>query len=98
MRAAWEEGLAAVERIIATAEQRRVEQMIHIAVLLAEEGDAAETQEELRRTERLLKIMRTQRSLLIGAHSGPRSEGWSVDPAIAAAAQSGPPAPDFAPL
>lgn len=62
-----EDGLGALNRIINQAEERRVEQMIHIAVLLAEEGDSAETQAELARTERLLRIMRTQRTLLIRA-------------------------------
>ena len=63
-----EDGLGALDRIIAGAEERRVEQMIHIAVLLADEGDPTETQAELARTERLLRIMRTQRTLLIRAH------------------------------
>lgn len=62
-----EDGLGALDRIIAGAERRRVEQMIHIAVLLADEGDVTETQAELARTERLLRIMRTQRTLLIRA-------------------------------
>lgn len=63
-----EDGLGALGRIIARAEERRVEQMIHIAVLLADEGDPIETQAELARTERLLRIMRTRRTLLIPAY------------------------------
>lgn len=63
-----EDGLGALNRIIAGAEERRVEQMIHIAVLLADEGDPTETRAELARTERLLRIMRTQRTLLIRTH------------------------------
>lgn len=69
MTAAWDEGLGAVERIIATAEARRIEQMLRIAVHLAEDRDAADVEAELGRTERLLKIMRGQRTLLIGARA-----------------------------
>jgi hypothetical protein len=60
-----EEGLGALERIIAWAEERRVEQMIHIAVQLADEWDPIDTQVELAQTERTLRIMRAQRALLI---------------------------------
>lgn len=98
MRTAFEEWLGALERIVRAAEERRVEQMILIAVLLAEERDPAEAQEELRRTERLLKIMRTQRSLLIGAHSGSPASGRSLDLAVASAAVSSAAPPDLAHL
>ena len=85
MSVALEEGLAALERIIAAAEERRVDQMIRIAVLLAEEQDPTETQDALRRTERLLRIMRTQRTLLIGVHPVPVATVVRADPALTAA-------------
>ncbi|WP_156394066.1 hypothetical protein [Methylobacterium sp. Leaf94] len=94
MRAALEEGLAALERIIATAEERRVDQMIRIAVLLAEEQDPTDAQDALRRTERLLKIMRTQRTLLIGVHPVPTDPVGQVDDSLAAVLSG--PAPDRA--
>ena len=90
MRAALEEGLGALERIISTAEARRVDQMIDLAVRLAEEQDPAEAQEELRRTERLLKIMRTQRTLLIGAQAATSVGRRSLDAAVASAAMADP--------
>lgn len=65
MAVSIEEGLGALERIIARAEERRVEQMIHIAIQLADEWAPIDTQAELAQTERMLRIMRTQRALLI---------------------------------
>jgi len=94
MSVALEEGLAALERIIAAAEERRVDQMIRIAVLLAEEQDPSDVQDALRRTERLLKIMRTQRTLLIGVHPVPTATVAEVDPVLAAALSG--PAPGHA--
>lgn len=65
MTVSIDEGLGAMDRIIARAAERRVEHMIHIAVLLADEKDPTDAQAELARIERLLRIMRTQRTLLI---------------------------------
>ena len=98
MRAALEEGLAAVERIIAAAEERRIEQMIRIAVLLAEEQDPSDAQEALRRTERLLKIMQTQRILLIGVHPAPSGTVGTLETSSVAASLSGPATAHAAPL
>jgi hypothetical protein len=98
MRAALEEGLAALERIIAAAEERRIEQMIRIAVLLAEEQDPSEAQEALRRTERLLKIMQTQRILLIGVHPAPSDPAGTRETSRVAASLSGPATAHAAPL
>lgn len=98
MRAALEEGLAALERIIAAAEERRIEQMIRIAVLLAEEQDPSDAQEALRRTERLLKIMQTQRILLIGVHPAPSDTVGTRETSSVAASLSGPATAHAAPL
>jgi len=98
MRAALEEGLAALERIIAAAEERRIEQMIRIAVLLAEEQDPSDAQEALRRTERLLKIMQTQRILLIGVHPAPSDIVGTLETSPVAASLSGPATAHAAPL
>lgn len=59
-----EDGLGALERIIAKAEERRVNTMIQIAFLEADDLNSAEAHTDLGAVERLLKTMRKQRSLL----------------------------------
>lgn len=60
-----EDGLGALERIIAKAEERRVDTMIQIAFLEADDMDSTEAHASLAAAEKLLKTMRKQRTLLI---------------------------------
>jgi hypothetical protein len=55
------EGLGALERIIAKAEERRVDTMIHIAFLEADDLNSTEAHADLAAIEKLLKTMRKQR-------------------------------------
>ena len=50
--------LAALDRLIAVLEERRVEQMLHIAFLMADEADTTEAEAELREIEAALARMR----------------------------------------
>jgi hypothetical protein len=61
------EGLGALERIIAKAQEQRVNTMIHIAFLEADDVNSTEAHAELADIEKLLKIMRRQRTLLIAS-------------------------------
>jgi len=51
-------GIASLDDLIAQAEERRVERMLHIAFLMAEDADPAEAEEGLRRIKSLLVTMR----------------------------------------
>ncbi|MGU3363072.1 hypothetical protein ACLBWX_22435 [Methylobacterium sp. M6A4_1b] len=64
MAATVEDGLNALERIIAKAEVRRVDTMIHIAFLEADDLNSIEAHADLATIEKLLKTMRKQRLLL----------------------------------
>jgi hypothetical protein len=57
-----EDRLATLERLISEAEERRIEQMIQIATVLADDEDATEAEDGLRQIEELLVHMRAQRS------------------------------------
>ena len=59
-----EDGLGALERIIAKAEARRVDTMIQIAFLEADDLNSTEAHADLAAIEKLLKTMRKQRRLL----------------------------------
>jgi hypothetical protein len=72
-----EDGLGALERIIAKAEERRVDTMIHIAFLEADDLDSTEAHTDLVGIEKLLKTMRRQRSLL--AASARSNDGATQD-------------------
>ena len=66
-----EEGLGALERIIGKAQERRVNAMIQIAFLEADGMSLTEAHAELADTEKLLKTMRRQRTLLVASiHRG----------------------------
>ncbi|GJD93317.1 hypothetical protein [Methylobacterium iners] len=56
--------LAGLDRLIRETEERRVEQMLHIAFLMADEADTTESEESLRQIEALLARMRVQRVML----------------------------------
>ena len=60
-----EEGLGAFERIIAKAQEQRINTMIHIAFLEADDMSSTEAHAELADTEKLLKTMQKQRTLLV---------------------------------
>lgn len=62
-----EDGLGALERIIAKAEERRVDTMIQIAFLEADDLDSTEAHASLAAVEKLLKTMRKQHALLIAS-------------------------------
>jgi hypothetical protein len=64
MSVAIEDGLCALERIIAKAEERRVDTMIQIAFLEADDLNSTEAHTDLAAIEKLLKTMRKQRRLL----------------------------------
>ena len=64
MIGSMEEGLGALERIIGKAQERRVNTMIHIAFLEADDMNSAEAHAELADIEKLLKTMQRQRTLL----------------------------------
>jgi hypothetical protein len=59
-----EDGLGALERIIAKAEERRVDTMVQIAFLEADDLNSTEAHTDLAAFEKLLKTMRKQRRLL----------------------------------
>lgn len=59
-----EDGLGALERIIAKAEVRRVDTTIQIAFLEADDLNSTEAHADLAAIEKLLKSMRKQRRLL----------------------------------
>lgn len=59
-----EDGLSALERIIAKADERRVDTMIEIAFLEADDLNSTEAHADLAAVEKLLKTMRKQHSLL----------------------------------
>jgi len=66
--AGWrEEGLCALKRIIARAEAQRVDTMLQIAVLDADEVSSAQARADLVAVEKLLKTMRRQHSLLVAS-------------------------------
>lgn len=52
--------LAGLDSLIREAEERRVEQMLHIAFLIADDADTAEAEDGLRQMEALLMSMRVQ--------------------------------------
>ena len=53
--------IACLDDLIAQAEERRVEQMLHIAFLMAEDADPSEAEDSLRQIEALLMTVRLQR-------------------------------------
>ena len=55
--------LSTLDHLISEAEARRVEQMLHIATLLAEDKNAAEAENDLRQIHGLLKRLRVQRGI-----------------------------------
>jgi hypothetical protein len=67
MNVAIEDGLGALERIIAKAEERRVDTMIQIAFLEADDLSSTEAHTDLAAVEKLLKTMRKQRHLLVAS-------------------------------
>ena len=54
--------IVSLKDLIAQAEERRVEQMLHIAFLMAEDADPSEAEDRLRQIEALLVTMRLQRA------------------------------------
>lgn len=54
--------IASLDDLIAQAEERRIEQMLHIAFLMAEDADPTEAEDKLRQIEALLVTMRLQRA------------------------------------
>jgi hypothetical protein len=67
MIGSMEEGLGALERIIGKAQERRVNTMIQIAFLEADDLCSTEAHIELADIEKLLKTMQKQRTLLIAS-------------------------------
>jgi hypothetical protein len=66
-----EEAFGALERIISKAQEQRINAMIHIAFLEADDLSSAEAHAELADIEKLVKTMRRQRTLLIASmHRG----------------------------
>lgn len=57
-----EDRLATLNRLMGEVEDRRVEQMLHIATVLAEDEDPTEAKDGLRQIEELLAYMRAQRA------------------------------------
>ena len=57
-----ENSQAALDHLIAEAGERRIEQMLHIATLLAVDDDATEAEADLRQIENLLMRMRAHRA------------------------------------
>jgi hypothetical protein len=55
-----EDRLSTLDRLITEAEARRIDQMLHIATLLADGESAAEAENGLRRIQQLLMRMRAQ--------------------------------------
>ena len=60
-----EDGLGALERIIAKAEVQRVDKILDIAFLEADDVSSVDAHAELDDIEKLLRTMRKQRTLLI---------------------------------
>lgn len=58
-----EDRLSTLDRLISEAEARRIEQMLHIATLLADGESAAEAEDGLRQIQQLLMRMRAQRGV-----------------------------------
>jgi len=56
-----ENRLGTLDHLISEAEARRIEQMLHIASLLAEGESATEAENDLRQIQDLLARMRAQR-------------------------------------
>lgn len=75
-----EDGLDALERIIAKAEERRVNTMIQIAFLEADDLNSTAAHTDLGAVEKLLKTMRKQRSLLAASvdHDTPLTQQVSL--------------------
>ena len=61
MSDAAQDRFARLDRLIAEVEERRVDQMIHIAFLMADDADTTEAEDGLREIEALLVRMRVQR-------------------------------------
>jgi hypothetical protein len=59
-----EDGVGALERIVAKAEERRIDMMIQIAFLEADDLNSTGVHTDLAAIEKLLKTMRRQRTLL----------------------------------
>ena len=74
-----EEVLGAFERLITRAHELRVQLMIHIAFLEADELSSTEAHTELANIENLLKTMQRQRTLLVA--SGHPNEAASLQAA-----------------
>lgn len=55
--------LGALDHLISEAEARRVDQMLYIATLLAEDESATDAENDLRQIHGLLKRMRVQRGI-----------------------------------
>ena len=74
------EGLGALERIITKAEERRVDTMIQIAFLEADDLNSTEAHTDLAAIEKLLKTMRKQRRLLAASvhHDGAVQQNASL--------------------
>ncbi|MCJ2032754.1 hypothetical protein [Methylobacterium sp. J-068] len=62
-----EDGLGALERIIAKGEARRVDTMIQIAFLEADDLNSTEAHADLAAIEKLLRTMRKQQHLLMAS-------------------------------
>lgn len=58
---AAQDRFARLDRLIVEVEERRVEQMIHIAFLMADDANTTEAEDGLREIEALLVTMRVQR-------------------------------------
>lgn len=75
MKEVMENFWATLDHLITEAEERRVEQMLHIATVLAEDKDATEAEEGLRQIENLLMRMRAHRA----AKPSQRSEVFAAN-------------------
>lgn len=65
-----EDRLANLDLLIGETEERRIEQMLHIAFLMAGDEDTIEAEDRLQQIEMLLAKMRVQR---IMQQSGPNA-------------------------
>ena len=63
MADAAEDRLTGLNHLISQAEARRIEQMLHIATLLADGESASEAESDLRQIQQLLMRMRAQRQV-----------------------------------
>jgi len=63
MEEATRNRLGTLDHLISEAEERRIEQMLHIATLLADGESASEAEEGLRQIQQLLMRMRAQQRL-----------------------------------